>query len=587
MISWTKTDALILTLLTLMGACIFLTGITWGLPSHAADHYLFGDHPIWTGKQILEFAPQPPPDDNRGADVDANPITDRTHPILLNETDAQRAEIVRRYRLFSYQPDEMITFKSLAGMHPARADLDPHLYQYGGLWIYPVGALLKLSSLFHLITLHPDPAFYLDNPEQFARFYIVARAYSTAWGLLGISIIYYITRHLTATRLGAATAAFCYAWMPAVINAAHEAKPHLAGAILMLLTAGAAARYVTTGRRRCAIAAGGFAGASLGMILSGLWAFALLPLMIFLRPPPNRLRHFIFAISAGIGVYVLSNPYVPYNAFFHPARLTSNLHNSTAMYAVHSTGSAFLNALTLISEGTSLPLAILGAIGLLILLILRMLKKESPKNPLALFLFVLSAIVLLQFILLASGKPGEYGRFALLPDITIAIAAVITLTHFRWEIGPILRSLLLIALALSVIPFGIEYIYAFYRDTSLVTSRLEAAFELDSFPGAIGLKDEPAPYLMPPVNLFERNLVLLPTTLPPGIQVDFTLQPLDDPTQIPRNSLLVPTHWNSGTLWRPATRLSWANKRFQLIPLRGFLSTLPPTQTTLAASNPP
>jgi hypothetical protein len=151
-------------------AVIFLTGIGWGLPSRAVDPFLFGDQPAWSGEKILSLAP--PPAVGAGADVDANPIR-RDVAVVLNETDAQRAEIIRRYRLMSYQPDEFITLKSLSRIRENRGD--PRLYQYGGLWIYPVGALLKLGSIVGVVDLRSDQAFYLDHPEAFGRFYVVAR----------------------------------------------------------------------------------------------------------------------------------------------------------------------------------------------------------------------------------------------------------------------------------------------------------------------------------------------------------------------------------------------------------------------------
>ena len=75
-----------------------------------------------------------------GADVAVEGSIDRSRLIELNDTDEKRAQLVRRYRLYSDQPDEMITLMSLAQMHPGKLDFDPRLYQYGGLWIYPVGA---------------------------------------------------------------------------------------------------------------------------------------------------------------------------------------------------------------------------------------------------------------------------------------------------------------------------------------------------------------------------------------------------------------------------------------------------------------
>src|SRR5207244_570896 len=108
----------------------------------------------WSGARIEQLAP--PENDRLGADVDSNPLIDRAHPLVLNQTDSQRAEVIRRYRLFSYHPDEMITFKALATIRRFRGD--PRLYQYGGMWIYPVGALLKLASMAHLVHLEASEA---------------------------------------------------------------------------------------------------------------------------------------------------------------------------------------------------------------------------------------------------------------------------------------------------------------------------------------------------------------------------------------------------------------------------------------------
>src|SRR5688500_19492629 len=148
-----------------VAAGVFLTGINWGLPSRWVDPYLFGDEPVWSGEKILSLAPSD--EGTLGADVDANPLAKRTYSIVLHDTDEKRAEILRRYRLFSHQPDEMITFRSLSQMRPGEGKLDPRLYQYGGLWIYPVGALLKAASVVKLVELRSDPAYYLDNPHAF------------------------------------------------------------------------------------------------------------------------------------------------------------------------------------------------------------------------------------------------------------------------------------------------------------------------------------------------------------------------------------------------------------------------------------
>ena len=277
------TQPVLILALLLLGAGVFVTGITWGLPSRDVDQFLFGSAVPWSGEEILRLAGDRPDDPYRGADVDIDPLVDRDRVVCLNETDAQRAAIVRRYRLYSYQPDEMITLMSLADMGRS-GSFDPKLYQYGGLWIYPVGALLKLASIGGAITLTPDLTFYLDRPEEFGRFYVVARLYCVAWALVGVWAVYWLTRRLTGgCSISATLAAACYIVMPVVVNMAHEAKPHLPGAVLMLLVVAAAMRYVETGRRGWWLATAGLCGAAFGMVLSALPVFAVLPVMMLLR----------------------------------------------------------------------------------------------------------------------------------------------------------------------------------------------------------------------------------------------------------------------------------------------------------------
>ena len=212
---------------------VFLPGIGWGLPSRAADQFLFGDRPPWTGAEIIRLAGGFEADSGKGADVDANPLGRAAGPVVLNDTDAKRAEIVRRYRLQSHQPDEFINFAAIAGM-AKRRDLDPRLYQYGGLWLYPVAGLLGLARVVGYVHLTGDLAFYLDHPEAFGRFYVVARLYSAAWGAVAAAVLFVLVRRLTRSDFAGFCGATAFALLPVVVTAAHEAKPHLAGAALVL-----------------------------------------------------------------------------------------------------------------------------------------------------------------------------------------------------------------------------------------------------------------------------------------------------------------------------------------------------------------
>ena len=159
----------------------------------------------------------------------------------------------------------MITFRSLSRMKPGNGDFDPRLFQYGGLWIYPVGALLKIASMAGIVTLKSDLAYYLDHPEQFGRFYILARLYVVAWGLIGVGVVYAIGKEWTGKIFVGLWAGILFAVMPVVVNMAHEAKPHLPGVVLTLSTVLFAMRYAKTGKRRWWVLTGLACGAAAGI----------------------------------------------------------------------------------------------------------------------------------------------------------------------------------------------------------------------------------------------------------------------------------------------------------------------------------
>ena len=318
-----RTQRILLGAIALLFVIMSTIGITWGLPSRSVDKYLFAGAEPWSGEKIYrlagaadKFSP------TRGADVDLDPLNKSgDEPILLTETEADVAKIYLRYRLYTYQPDEMITMMALAGMKPRQLRFDPKLYQYGGLFIYPIGGLIGACGMVGLIDLRGDIVFYLDNPDEFGKFYIVARAYSAVWGLVGVLVVFAIARRLCGSRAGLLAAAM-FALMPVVVCMAHEGKPHLPGAVLMLMavlfgmrhlsraagfsgrdssegkgaTKDLSATTLSASRRLKPVAQGKggerdfwvmcvCCGASLGMVLSSWPIFVLIPLVVWLASP--------------------------------------------------------------------------------------------------------------------------------------------------------------------------------------------------------------------------------------------------------------------------------------------------------------
>jgi hypothetical protein len=512
-----RRDAVLLAGLLVFAAVSFGTGITWGLPSRAADPFLFGSRTPWTGAEVMALAGPWSPAGPRGSDRPQHAAGPATMPTVVNATDADRAEIVRRYRLYSEQPDEMITFRALSRMRPAAGDLDPRLYQYGGLWVYPVGAILRLAAAAHLVVLRTDLAFYLDHPDAFGRFYVVARLYSAAWGLAGVAVVFGLCRELTGRTLIAATAAGAYAAMPVVVNAAHEAKPHLAGTVLTLATVWAAARFVRTGRGWAT--AGVLAGAAAGMVLTGVAAWAVLPVMAIRRPRP--LRTMVLAGLIATLTFVVTNPWLPYDAIAHRERLTSNVGNYGNFYRPSLAPAAVLHAGQLLVEGTSpvpVIVAVLGA---------ALLPWRRWRSANGWLLAMPAAFVAAQFALLAAGKPAEYARFGLTLDVALAILAATSVT--RLPMRPREARLAGVLVVAATALYGLRYDLNFLADGRRGGSRRATAAQLAAVSHVgrtLAIPADPAPYGLPPVDLFSWRIVVVP----PGVSVPrgaVTVEPTD------------------------------------------------------------
>jgi hypothetical protein len=574
-------ESIRLALLLIFSACLFLTGIGWGLPSRNVDRFLFGDREVWSGQKIAELAGGSDSDEDRAADVSASPLTGRHGVIELNANDHERARIVRRFRLMSYQPDEFGTFAALARMKPGKGDLDPRMYKYGGLWVYPVAGLLKAASRVGIVTLRADQTYYLDHPNEFAKFYVIARLYSALWGLLGVMVVYRLVRRICADSAPAIIAALCFSLMPVVVNSAHEAKPHLAGTVLMLLAVYQGSKFVEKGKTPNALGCAVFCGLAIGMVPSALPVLLVIPAMEFCsvrlsgrnRPESTTsvhrdgfrpLKRTFLCSAVALLIYGLTNPYVIIHLLGNRAVLRSNFGNSAAFYHAQISSQSLLHGGILLGFGISFLLFAAGMIGAISLGVraFRMRASTSPdetrRRAVGLLLAVATLPVGAAFILYSSRQPADYARFALPVDIFLAIEAVVAIAtcvrQRRW------RRASYGLLVLSTAIMGLAYIAGFARDSVGWTSRLQAALRIDKASSSgnqvLATRLEPAPWSLPPVNLFRWKLVLVPRDWPEDRSFDgaeFTVGPTDFPADASVIRKII------------STPLSWAEKPFSVL----------------------
>lgn len=618
-----RVSRLALPLLALLYVCVSVAGIGWGLPSRSFDAYLFGSDQPWSGEKINRLAGDAGRHEvSLGADVDVNPIDKSSGvPIHLTSTEQAVAEIYRRYRLFTCQPDEMITMMSLSGMSPRELDLDPKLYQYGGLFIYPVGALIGFCGTIGLVDVRSDVVYYLDNPDEFGKFYIVARGYAAGWGLLGLIVVWAIGRRLAGWWAGIVSC-LLFVLMPVVVCMSHEGKPHLPGAVLMLAAALLAMRHLDARKvtiedpdDKCAVRRPDVVsrrcrcdwwlmcvccGASLGMVLSSLPVFVLIPLVAWLAwrrhgkvvndksscggsaPYESaELRHVSTASApikravAGLvvasAVYLITNPYIVINAISNRETLASNFGNSLAMYEIDRVVEGFMRVLELTIEGATLPVLIFGVVALVVAL--------AQGKTSAVPLIVVAGVFFLQFVLIGAGKPGEYGRFGIFTNTALAIGTgclLIQIIEGKYKVIGVVATCLVVG---WVGVAAERYLWNFRADASAINTRtrlatvIQKVYEADGSKTQcpLGVLAEPAPYCCPPMNFARLDVVFY-----------------EDPEQFSGafhncNALLlfaadeaftdsIPGSMGSGdrstseeASTSPETPISWANKPFNVV----------------------
>lgn len=537
--------------------------LLWGLPSKLNDDLLGGrDGVDW--QRVAEIARQRAAvlaTRPAGADTDLDPLAPATEIVDLVPTTASRAEILLRYRLYSRQPDEMITFRALQGMRPRQFDLDPKLYQYGGAYIYSVGAALAASAAIGLTRITSDVSYYIQNPEQFARFYVAARLLSLLFGAAALVAV----ARLAARAGGRAAgwiAFFAAALSPVFLSGALEAKPHLPATALLLWAIVAGLEWLDTGRWRALYRSALLAGLALGFVLTGLVGALLGLVLLFVTPRGVERRAarrgVLRAMLLAAGVYAATNPYVVYNALFDRAKLASNLSNSTAMYDVGRAPQGAARVATLLLEGVGPGVVVIGAIGLIVVL------RRRPRQ--ALVALAPAAGLLLICVAIGAGKPAEFGRFLALPGLLLCVATGAALAQLRRR-GPLLSIVPLVVVLLTT--GAPRYLGAFLQDAlgAAESRRLAGVFlarhmgDLDE----LAVVQEPAPYAIPPLDFMRIELRLLPPVEPRGL----------DPSELPRWLVLSAddSGVGLGAWWRryyrplastvpddKSAKIAWANK---------------------------
>jgi hypothetical protein len=221
------------------------------------------------------------------------------------------------------------------------------------------------------------------------------------------------------------------------------------------------------------------------------------------------------------------------------------------MYQFGFSVAGLRHGLKLASLGTGLLLFVIGAVAGADWIVLWI---RRPSRRAGILLAAVALVAAIQFMATAAGKPAEFGRFALLPDV--AMLAAVMAYAARSPVKGILPAALL---AITTAAGGYHYSVGFMRDASDVPSRTRwvAAEHLQAILEAkekgmtrrpvLGVYADPAPYCLPPVDLEGWDIVRLPRNYDAAnspAAADVIVRPKDYPSDTP---------------------ISWADKQFDVI----------------------
>jgi MFS family permease len=246
------------------------------------------------------------------SDVVRGSALERTAVIGAQEPRAETLDrAMLRFKLYTTDADEVDNVMALARIKPAQLQFDPHFYQYGGAFLYPLGiyyaALAKLGvlSVGSLDNI-------LANPQAINRVWIAGRAF-VLLAAAASGVLLYLALLQFAPPPIALLGLVIYLFCPATVMFSQVLKPHwyalLFGNAALLIMARAVVQARLSRASQVALAI------VLGLAVGSVPTFALFAILtwcalLFLYWRGGKGASALFLIPAiAIVVFIVSNPY--------------------------------------------------------------------------------------------------------------------------------------------------------------------------------------------------------------------------------------------------------------------------------------
>lgn len=220
-----------------------------------------------------------------------------------------------RFKLYSVEPDDVVNIMALARVRPGELKLDPGFYQYGGAYLYPLGAWYAVLSTIGVIEAGSLDAM-LAAPDRMDGVYVYGRLFVLIGFALSAFVLWRVLNLVAAPEVALIGLAI-YLTCPATIMFSQVLKPHW----YALLWTNLAMLGVTAlfARRRWSAAAMTGTGIAIGLAVGSATTFGLFSLLVWAALAVAVARGIanwktlVWVPLAAFAAFAVTNPYVLLN----------------------------------------------------------------------------------------------------------------------------------------------------------------------------------------------------------------------------------------------------------------------------------
>lgn len=466
--------------------------IGWGLPGQRRTELLFPGG--LTDETVAEMVSRSQGQLAAGSDTPI-PLLGRSEKPPETYDREQALDACRRFLLYTDNPDEMLSIMALARIEPAELQFDPGMGQYGGAFLYPLGAWLKAATVTGLAT-QGNLDHYLRHSEDMGRIYLVGRAFVALCVALALVVIYRIGERLGGSRLAGATAAGLAALSPAMLTWSVVLKPHAAALLPGMLAVYWSLAYYESPRRRTLAAASIAAGLAMGMTVAAapLGLSVLAAVWLEKRGEAWRLARTLAVGLVAAAAFLVTNPYTIIS-------YADRLEESAGVGAFYEGGVSPWQ----VADYLAGPMReALGAVFLVLGLVATvMLLATQFRRAAVLVLPAVAAMLVLPLALGEWAGEPQMARFALPVLPLAALASAWWLSRLGLLKGPVAAAILVAALTVALPTIVVQAMSAAGH-----SPRYDAAAVLNAQPEAPLLVEYPAaPFRTPPISFLEHRLI--------------------------------------------------------------------------------